>query len=171
MATISDPVNDIDNKRYSALRKKLANQAKSTADLTLTPGGIWGKVGIPRRGERLYKGLEQGFDYSNIEALLSIGFINKSELSLFTGITKSTLDRRKNEGHLNTQESDRLYRLVRLLEAATDLLSGDEHKANDWVRKGAKGLGGRAPIEMIRTAAETESVIDYIGRVKHGITV
>ena len=118
----------------------------------------------------LFASLEHGFAYSAVEALTVYG-VNRKELSAFTGIALSTLDRRKSEGHLNTQESDKVYGLVRLIDAATDLFSGDEGKAKAWIRKSAKGLGDRAPIDMIRTTAETESVINFIGRVKHGVIV
>jgi len=154
------------NKSFAHLNERLAKQAKHAN----SPSGIWAAIGIPKRGASLFAGLENGFAYSAIEALARYG-MSRNELSIFTGIALSTLDRRKSEGHLNTQESDRVYGLVRLIDAATDLFSGDEEKANVWIRKGAKGLGDRAPIDMIRTSAETESVIDFIGRVKHGVIV
>ena len=154
------------NKSFAQLSKQLTEQAKDAN----SPSGVWATIGIPRRGASLFAGLQNGFAYSAIEALATYG-VNRRELSRFTGITLSTLDRRKSEGHLNTQESDKVYGLVRLIDAATDLFSGNEEKANAWIRKSAKGLGDRAPIDMIRTSAESESVIDFIGRVKHGVIV
>lgn len=154
----------MDIAKFDQLTEELRDQPS-------TPQGVWGALGIPRRGVNLFVSLDQGFSYSTIEALLSHEWVNRKELSTATGIAMSTLDRRKNEGILNTQESDRVYSLVRLIDAAVDLFSGNTEKANDWIRKSARGLGGRAPIDMIRTTAETESVIDFIGRVKHGVIV
>ena len=154
------------NETFALLNQRLLEQAEDANSTS----GVWATIGIPRRGVLLFAGLEKGFAYSAIEALTVYG-VNRKELSTFTGIALSTLDRRKSEGHLNTQESDKVYGLVRLIDAATDLFSGNEEKANAWIRKSAKGLGDRAPIDMIRTTAETESVIDFIGRVKRGVIV
>jgi len=155
------------NASFAQLNAKLIEQSKHKSK----SGGVWGVIGIPRRGENLFSGLKDGFSYNTIDALVQFGWVSRKEFSSATGITMSTLDRRKNEGTLNTQESDKVYSLVRLIDASTDLFSGNADKAGAWIRKSAKGLGGRAPIDMIRTTAETESVIDFIGRVKHGVIV
>jgi putative toxin-antitoxin system antitoxin component (TIGR02293 family) len=154
------------SNNFNQLNERLVRQAEDAN----SSSGVWAAIGIPRRGALLFSGLEQGFNYSTVEALAVFG-VNRKELCMFTGITLSTLDRRKSVGHLNTQESDKVYGLVRLIDAATDLFSGNENKAKAWIRKSAKGLGDRAPIDMIRTTAETESVIDFIGRIKHGVIV
>lgn len=151
---------------FSILEQQLTEQANNMD----TPSGIWADIGVPKCGALLFASLNNGFDYSTVDALAMYG-VNRKELSAVTGITLSTLDRRKAEGHLNTQESDKVYGLVRLIDAAMDLFSDNKEQADTWIRQRTKGLGGRAPIEMIRTSAETESVIDYIGRIKHGITV
>jgi len=155
------------NASFDQLNAKLIKQSKHAP----AANGVWGALGIPRRGENLFSSLKEGFSYTTIEALVQFGWVNRKEFSAVTGIAMSTLDRRKNEGTLNTQESDKVYSLVRLIDAATDLFSGNTDKASAWIRKNAKGLGGRAPIDMIRTTAETESVVDFIGRVKHGVIV
>jgi len=149
---------------FALLNEKLAAQ---DVDANVQHG-IWATIGIPKYGDLLLLGIEQGFDYSVVEALTSYG-IGLEELSSITGITLSTLDRRKSEGRLNTQESDKIYMLVRLIDAAITLFSGNKNKANAWIRKEAKGLGGRAPIDMTRTTVESESVMDFIFRLKHGV--
>jgi len=154
------------SNNFNHLNERLIEQAENAN----SNSGVWAAIGIPRRGALLFSSLKEGFNYSAVEALAVYG-VNRKELCNFTGITLSTLDRRKSEGHLSTQESDKVYGLVRLIDAATDLFSGNEDKAKAWIRKSAKGLGDRAPIDMIRTTAETESVIDFIGRVKHGVIV
>ena len=150
-----------------------ANFERLTQTLTnsVPTRGVWQDLGIPQRGAKLFKGLQAGFSYTTVEGLVSFGWVTRKELSEATGIALSTLDRRKAEGSLSMQESDKVYSLVRLLDATIDLFSGDSGKAGQWLRKQARGLGGRAPLDMIRTTAETESVMDFIGRVKHGVVV
>ncbi|GAA6137568.1 type II toxin-antitoxin system antitoxin Xre [Arenicella sp. 4NH20-0111] len=130
---------------------------------------IWKQVGVPSRGESLFEMLANGFSYDTVQALLAEGLFQKSEFINITGIAPATLDRRKRDGHLNTVESDKVYRLLRIIDSATELFSGDQQKAVIWCRSQARGLGDRAPIDMVRTSAGTEAVIDYIGRIEHGV--
>ena len=132
-------------------------------------GAIWNQVGVPRQGEDLLEMLGDGFPYQTVKALLDKGLFQKNEFIAITGIAPATLDRRKKEGYLNTAESDKVYRLLRIIDAATELFSGNQNNAIAWCRKKARGLGSRAPIEMVKTSAGTEAVLDYIGRIEHGV--
>lgn len=142
-------------------------QQMSNASTQSNP--IWRQVGVPSRGESLFEMLAHGFSYATVQALLEEGLFHKSEFINITGIAPATLDRRKRDGYLNTVESDKVYRLLRIIDAATELFSGDQAMAVSWCRSKARGLGNRAPIDMVRTSAGTEAVIDYIGRIEHGV--
>jgi len=142
---------------------------KGTVDDLLSPLSIWALVGLPRRGEDLYAGVREGFHYNSVTKLISHSFESAREFASVVNIAEATLNRRKREGRLNEEESDKVYRICRVLDSATNLFSGDKHKAHVWMRKEARGLGNRKPIEMLRTAAEYESVLDYIGRIRHGV--
>ena len=72
-------------------------------------------------------------------------------------------------GVFNLGESDRLYRLAEISSAAIELFEGDEDKARNWLNHPVKGLGGKRPVDMAITSAETEATIDLIGRLEHGV--
>ena len=132
-------------------------------------GAIWNQIGVPRQGEGLLEMLNTGFSYQTVKALLDEGLFQKNEFIAITDIAPATLDRRKKDGYLNTAESDKVYRLLRIIDAATELFLGDQAKAMAWCRKTVRGLGLRAPIDMVKTSAGTEAVLDYIGQIEHGI--
>jgi len=81
----------------------------------------------------------------------------------------TTLERRAKKGRFTTQESDRLYRLAQVFEAVQSLFEGDTEAARRWLYEPAKALGGRRPIDMIKTSAEARMVLDLIGQIEHGV--
>jgi len=88
---------------------------------------------------------------------------------LAIGIAPATLKRRREAGHLNQAESDRVYRLTRLYQQAIHLFEGDSAMARDWLEQPAKALGGRTPMAYMETEAGADEVEDLIGRLEHGV--
>ncbi|MEZ8437763.1 antitoxin Xre/MbcA/ParS toxin-binding domain-containing protein [Vibrio splendidus] len=48
-------------------------------------------------------------------------------------------------------------------------LCGSEEAANHWFKNPVRGLGNKRPIDMLSTAEDTKVVIDFIGRLEHGV--
>ena len=130
---------------------------------------IWNISGVPEGGIKLFDLLSNGFKYQSLNVVFELGLLSKSEFQKYTDIAPATLDRRRRSGVLNTDESDKVYRLLRLIDAAQQLFSSDFDGAIKWLKTPARGLANRMPIEMIRTSAETESVLDFTGRIMHGV--
>ena len=130
---------------------------------------FWAVVGMPARGKELHDELHGGFSYKVYNNLAALSGLSKKELAEAAVISPATLQRRARAGKFNRDESDRLYRLAKILKAATDLYEGDMETAKTWLRKPVRGLGNRKPIDMLATSAETEEVMDLIGRLEHGV--
>lgn len=58
---------------------------------------------------------------------------------------------------------------IELRKAATDLFSGNEQNATEWLNQPAKALNGRNPMDMTNNQAEFDLVLDLIGRLQHGV--
>lgn len=78
-----------------------------------------------------------------------------------------TAQRRKEQGELTEEESDRLARIARVTRRAVESF-GDERKAKAWLLRESRVLGGRAPIELLGTDAGAEAVTDELGRIESG---
>ena len=113
--------------------------------------------------------LHGGFSYEVYNNLAALSGLSKKELAKVAVIAPATLQRRARAGKFNRDESDRLYRFAKILKAATDLFEGDMETARMWLRKPARGLGNRKPVDMLATSAETETVMELIGRLEHGV--
>ena len=83
-------------------------------------------------------------------------------------ISKRTFDRRREQGRLLPEESDRFYRLVQLYGLAADVL-GSEGAATDWMTTPAWALEGRTPLETVRNEAGARQVEDLLLRIEYGV--
>ena len=84
------------------------------------------------------------------------------------GISVRTLARRRRMLILTPNESDRLYRLARVVVRAGDVF---DHRANGlaWLRSPNAALGGLTPMSMLDTDIGTEIVKDLLGRIEYGV--
>ena len=131
--------------------------------------GLFKNLGLPARGEPLTRAIREGFPVAVVEKLANeLGAPQKLVL-LAIGIAPATLKRRREAGHLNQAESDRVYRLTRLYQQAIHLFEGDSAMARDWLEQPAKALGGRTPMAYMETEAGADEVEDLIGRLEHGV--
>lgn len=130
---------------------------------------IWRETGIPSRGAALNRTLLQGLRYDVLITLaFNAGFETK-EMGRLLSISRSTLLRREKEGRFHQTESDRIYRMAKVYQAAVDLFEGDKSAACHWLRTPVKGLGNARPVEMLKTMAGTETVLNLIGRLEYGV--
>jgi putative toxin-antitoxin system antitoxin component (TIGR02293 family) len=112
--------------------------------------------------------LRSGFHYKTVEAVQETLQIPLSDFGKIINIAPRTLSRRKKEGKLHTDESERLYRVAVLLERATEVL---ENKATavHWLKSPKKSLGGKTPLDFADTEVGIEEVKELLGRIEHGV--
>lgn len=90
------------------------------------------------------------------------------ELAEVIRIPKSTLAMRKKKGRFSFEESERLYRVQRLLSKAVKVF-GDIETAGKWLREKAYALGDVTPLEYARTEVGAREVENLLGRIEYGI--
>ena len=69
---------------------------------------------------------------------------------------------------LSPGESDRLARFARLLVRAQTAI-GDREKAQRWLAKPNRALGGERPVTLLDSDAGTLAVERVLGRIEHGV--
>jgi putative toxin-antitoxin system antitoxin component (TIGR02293 family) len=113
--------------------------------------------------------VREGLVYSSWDAFLESTGLAKKTASHFVRITTRTLARRKREGRLRPDESDRLVRAARLFAQAVGLFEGDEKAARQWLNVPQPALGGSTPWDFAATEIGAREVEGLIGRLEHGI--
>lgn len=130
---------------------------------------LWDSLGLPSRGSKLHECIRDGVPFSFLEHLSRETGIELRVLGDAVGMSRSTLARRVKAGRLTCAESDRLYSMATIFDAAIELFEGDVLAMQDWMTSPVRGLDGKAPMEMLSTRVESRAVLNLIGRLEHGV--
>ncbi|MGH9338739.1 MAG: type II RES/Xre toxin-antitoxin system antitoxin [Acidobacteriota bacterium] len=117
----------------------------------------------------LVEKIESGFPFESFRRFQDLLHLSDRQLGEIVRISPRTLTRRKSEGRLTPEESERLLRISRLLQEATELFEGDLGSTREWLSSPNKALGGKAPLDFARTEVGTREVENLIGRLEHGV--
>lgn len=147
----------------------MSNIIRDYQPIYAATAGFWQQLGIPPRGAQLYAALHAGLPYEVFERLAQFTDITRTALAIHLGIAPATLQRRLKVRQFNAEESDRLFRLASVYKAALDLFEDDVEATRRWLVEPVRGLGNHRPLEMLGTSAETQAVLDLIGRLEHGV--
>jgi putative toxin-antitoxin system antitoxin component (TIGR02293 family) len=114
----------------------------------------------------LREAIREGFPHAVLEELMRAAGLTLHELAEALDLSSRSLQRRRH-GRLARFESDRLYRLARLLALARESL-GDAARASRWFKRTNRALGGVAPIAAIDTELGARQVENLLGRIAYG---
>ncbi len=118
---------------------------------------------------KMQSSIRKGLKFTTIGRLGKALDISQKEVAQLLSITPSTLNRRKKEGHLHPDESDRVVRFARLKDAALTLMLGDDQAAMAWLHTPLDILAGESPLDYATTELGARDVEDLIGRLRHGV--
>lgn len=79
--------------------------------------------------------------------------------------------KRRQSGRLTVAEGDRVFRISRIVRAATALFADDQAAACRWLAHPNRAFAGRAPLEFARTEVGADEVMNVIGRLEHGVFI
>jgi putative toxin-antitoxin system antitoxin component (TIGR02293 family) len=122
-----------------------------------------------RETPELLKRIKEGLHYRSWENFIRNTDLRKEDAVRFVQISPRTLARRKEEGRLHSDESDRLMRAARIFVQTLDLFEGDFESARRWLAAPQPALGGSTPIEYASMEVGAREVEELIGRLEHGI--
>ncbi len=117
----------------------------------------------------LLKRIKDGLGYNSWESFIRNTDLRKEDAINLVQISSRTLARRREEGRLHPDESDRLIRAARIFGLTSDLFDGDVDSARKWLTAPQPALGGSTPIEYASTEVGAREVESLIGRLVHGI--
>ena len=112
--------------------------------------------------------LRNGLPADRIETLRSTLDLSMNRLGAVLSIPPSTISRRRKEGRLDRDESERTFRLARLVERAAQMVGSLEGGVR-WLKSSQYALGGATPLDYADTEVGARVVENLIGRVEHGI--
>ncbi len=116
----------------------------------------------------LIRKIQKGLRFSELETLHNSIALPFEQLAAKLSISRSTLQRRKAAGRLSPDESDKVMRLSRLLEHATNVF-GDIERARAWLKFPQRGLGGAIPLDYAETEVGAREVDNLLGRIEYSV--
>jgi len=115
----------------------------------------------------LREAIREGFRSAVVEELMRASGLSLKELAESLDLSPRSLQRRRRSGRLARFESDRLYRLARIVALARQNL-GNQELAMRWLKRANRALGGLAPIAAIDTEPGARQVENVLGRIAYG---
>jgi len=115
----------------------------------------------------LQAAIRRGFPQPVVQEVMQGAGITLKELASSLDLSPRSLQRRRREGRLARYESDRLYRLARIVVLAKRHI-GSEETAVRWLKRPNRALGGSTPLESIDTEPGARTVENILGRIAYG---
>jgi putative toxin-antitoxin system antitoxin component (TIGR02293 family) len=120
-----------------------------------------------RTDSDLQTAIREGFPQRVVGQVMRSADLNLKELAATLDLSPRSLQRRRQEGRLAQHESDRLYRLARIVALAKHYL-GDDDAAIHWLKRPNRALGGLIPLNSLDTEPGARMVENVLGRIAYG---
>ena len=106
--------------------------------------------------------IREGIPFERLQRLAEHLALTQEILTRVLGISERTLQRRKDTGRLNPEESDRVERLLRVWRLALRAFDGEEKDARAWLTSPKRALDGETPVEHLDTAPGARTVAEML---------
>jgi putative toxin-antitoxin system antitoxin component (TIGR02293 family) len=123
------------------------------------------------RTPEIIETVRKGLPFGAFEQFVANTSISSADAAFLVSIPIRTLTRRKQEGRLHSDESDRLLRASRVMGRTIDLFEGDRGEARQWLSRPQRALGGARPFDIASTEVGALAVERLIDQLEHGIFV
>jgi putative toxin-antitoxin system antitoxin component (TIGR02293 family) len=118
--------------------------------------------------QRQIGSIQAGLSFRAVRNLQKALDLPLEKIAAFLGMSRATLHRRKTQGKIASDESEKLIRYQRLLEKAREVF-GDSESARNWLVQPQRGLGDAKPIEFAKTELGAREVENLLGRIEYGV--
>jgi putative toxin-antitoxin system antitoxin component (TIGR02293 family) len=115
----------------------------------------------------LQAAIREGLPQKVVGNVMSSAGLTLKQLSATLDLSPRSLQRHRQTGRLARYESDRLYRLARIVALSKQYI-GNEESATHWLKRPNRALGGRVPLEIIDTELGAREVENVLGRIAYG---
>lgn len=129
--------------------------------------GVKAKSGELTAG-KLIAAINEGLPIRELEVLRASFDLPMDKLASKLGISVATIQRRKQQGRLEPEESDRVMRFARVMGRAVAVFGNDED-ARQWLNAPQFGLSGAVPLDYAKTEVGAREVENLLGRIEHGV--
>jgi putative toxin-antitoxin system antitoxin component (TIGR02293 family) len=112
--------------------------------------------------------IRAGLNFRAVQNLQRALDLPMERIASVLGMSRATLHRRKLQGKIDREESEKLVRYRSLLKKAEDVF-GDAENAREWLTHPQRGLGNAVPLEFAKSELGAREVENLLGRIEYGV--
>ena len=112
--------------------------------------------------------IHAGLSFRAVQNLQKALDVPMEKLASVLGMSRATLHRRKIQGKIDKEESEKLVRYQRLLKKAEDVF-GEAKAAREWLTNKQAGLGNAVALEFAKTEIGAREVENLLGRIEYSV--
>src|SRR5438552_17140667 len=112
--------------------------------------------------------IRAGLSFRAVQNLQKALDLPMERIASVLGMSRATLHRRKIQGKIDREESEKLVRYRSLLKKAEDVFA-DAPSAREWLTHKQPGLGNAVPLDFARTEIGAREVENLLGRIEYGV--
>ncbi|HKS35336.1 MAG TPA: antitoxin Xre/MbcA/ParS toxin-binding domain-containing protein [Enterobacteriaceae bacterium] len=94
--------------------------------------------------------------------------MTQTDLRKMSGIPSTTFNRSV-KARFSADQSERLVRIIRVIDRAVELFEGDKAQAQKWLNEPNRALGWKVPADLMASETGAYEVMKLITRVEHGV--
>lgn len=133
------------------------------------PERLWQFAGLRHAdGIALLGQISEGLEGEVASRITTWAHISQSDLRKMSGIPNTTFNRSV-KARFTAEQSERLVRIIRVLDRAVELFEGDKVLAQKWLNEPARALGWKTPADVMNSEAGAWEVMKLITRLEHGV--
>ncbi|CAM6618096.1 DUF2384 domain-containing protein [Enterobacter cloacae] len=143
-----------------------------TFSLSTTPARpprLWQVAGLNNSdGVSLLGQIHEGLDGKVVALIVDWAKITQNDLRKMSGIPSTTFNRSL-KSLFNPDQSERLVRIIRIIDQAVELFEGDKNEAQKWLNEPNRSLGWKVPAELMASETGAYGLMKLFTRLEHGV--
>ncbi|EDZ5934070.1 DUF2384 domain-containing protein [Salmonella enterica] len=133
------------------------------------PTRLWQVAGLNNSdGVSLLGQINEGLDGRVANLIADWAKITQNDLRKMSGIPSTTFSRSV-KARFSAEQSERLVRIIRVIDRAVELFEGDKEEAQKWLNEPNRALSWKVPSELMASETGAYEVIKLITRLEHGV--
>ena len=133
------------------------------------PPRLWQVAGLNSTdGIALLGQINEGLEGRVAGLITDWAKITQNDLRKMSGIPSTTFNRSV-KARFSADQSERLVRIIRVIDRAVELFEGDKAQAQKWLNEPNRALGWKVPADLMASETGAYEVMKLITRVEHGV--
>lgn len=133
------------------------------------PPRLWQVAGLNNSdGVALLGQINEGLDGKVAGLIVDWAQITQNDLRKMSGIPSTTFSRSL-KARFSADQSERLVRIIRVIDRAVELFEGNKEEAQKWLNEPNRALSWKVPAELMASETGAYEVMKLITRLEHGV--